>query len=64
MKMQLHINNGRVNCPRRGDLDIDFCVGCPDLVAIEAMNGDSTLICSGSSNIRMPYESRVWGAPR
>jgi hypothetical protein len=31
----LTMRDGRVNCPRSGDVDLDACAGCPDLIAFD-----------------------------
>ncbi len=46
---KLYIDNGTVRCPRRGDLDIDYCVGCPDLRDIRSVGDHEVMICTGRS---------------
>ncbi len=41
----LRIADGRVNCPRRGDLDVDACTDCRWLVDIEG-DDEIRLVCS------------------
>lgn len=43
--LRLYIDNGRVNCPRSGDLDIDWCIGCRYLVDIRDDDGHAVLEC-------------------
>lgn len=43
---KLYIDNGRVNCPKRGDLDIDNCAGCPDFRDIRKELEGEILVCS------------------
>ena len=46
MKTRRYVSEGRVNCPRRGDIDVDVCVVCPELVDVR--DEDETFIeCHG-----------------
>jgi hypothetical protein len=36
---------GRVGCPRRGDIDVEWCAGCPRRTALEREGATSTVVC-------------------
>ena len=46
MTMRLIIDRGRVNCPIRGDVDVDVCAACPNLRAIQEGTDRQVLRCS------------------
>lgn len=45
MKVKLYVNEGRVNCPRRGDIDIDTCFCCQELVDVRRENDEEVIVC-------------------
>ena len=46
-KSVLYIDNGRVQCPQRGDIDLDLCLLCPDLLDVTDDSEVPTLQCQG-----------------
>jgi hypothetical protein len=42
----LYIDAGVVNCPRQGDIDMDVCLSCPDLVRFNE-GGHPSIECRG-----------------
>jgi len=58
MTCTLYVGDGRVACPRRGDVDVDLCATCPELVDIR-QRGDATyVVCRPTSRsplVTYPY---------
>ena len=47
MKAKLYVNEGRVQCPRRGDVDVDVCLTCPELHDVRTdRNGEDVIFCT------------------
>ena len=44
-KRKLNVDEGRVNCPRRGDIDVEICYSCPDLRDIRLEGALEALTC-------------------
>lgn len=42
----LFVDDGRVACPKRGDVDFDYCLACPDLREVH-QDGGLSIECSG-----------------
>jgi hypothetical protein len=56
--ISLFIDHGRVNCPRFGDLDIDHCLACPDLVDVRVEDGHEVVVCGARSSMsRLPLRT-------
>ncbi len=49
MKVKLLSENGRVNCPYHGDIDIDHCMTCANLVDVERSGDHPMVICDEPS---------------
>jgi hypothetical protein len=48
----LVVDDGRVNCPRRGDTDVEQCFFCAELADIrEDADGEFTICCRALGNI-------------
>ena len=46
MKVKLNVSEGRVNCPRRGEVDVDQCFACPELLDVrQDRAGDEIIVC-------------------
>lgn len=50
------VSEGRVSCPRRGDVDIDKCAGCPSLEQVKVRDDGSLVVACKA--VRIPLE--VW----
>jgi hypothetical protein len=50
MRSELIIDNGMVNCPRQGDIDIERCFGCSELRDIRSERDFKVLVCRGTRN--------------
>jgi len=37
--------SGRVVCPRRGVIDLDWCLGCPRRVSVEHVGSQTVIVC-------------------
>jgi hypothetical protein len=48
---KLYVDDGRVPCPRRGDLDVDHCVGCADLRDIKTEKDEQLILCAARNRI-------------
>ena len=46
MRAKLYVSDGRVNCPRRGDIDIDTCFACAHLDDVQRDGDDEVVICT------------------
>jgi hypothetical protein len=42
---RLRVKDGRLLCPHRGDIDVDWCVSCSILKSIGPGSRDSFVIC-------------------
>lgn len=45
MKSTLYVMDGRVQCPRRGDIDVDLCTTCPQLADMRSTRGETVITC-------------------
>jgi hypothetical protein len=45
MKRTLYVNDGRVVCPRRGDIDVEICAVCPSLLDVRHQGDESYITC-------------------
>ena len=45
MKTKLYVSDGRVHCPRRGDIDVDTCIACEALRDIRREGDEEVLEC-------------------
>jgi hypothetical protein len=43
----LIVDHGRVMCPLRGDIDVEFCLGCKSLREVELEDRRSFITCDG-----------------
>jgi hypothetical protein len=60
MRIELIVDNGRVGCPRSGDIDVEGCFACADLVKIRNdADGRMTICCRALGNI---FRERVLSA--
>jgi hypothetical protein len=57
-KTALYIDHGRVNCPERGDTDIDLCFTCLKLVDFASDGATERLVCNGRSARLGPVRAR------
>jgi hypothetical protein len=46
--------HGRVECPRRGDIDVEWCAGCPRRSAVERGGATTTVVCDAGPGTRTP----------
>lgn len=44
-----YVNDGRVWCPRRGDIDVDVCLRCPSLIGRPTMGGHDAIVCRAAT---------------
>jgi hypothetical protein len=51
MRAELIVDNGTVNCPRRGDTEVKLCFGCPELLDIQPDNGYEVVVCNGPRRV-------------
>lgn len=35
----------RVDCPRRGEIDVEWCFGCPRRVNVQRRRNKTTIVC-------------------
>ena len=46
MRTKRSVNEGRVNCPGRGDIDVEVCMSCADIVELRGEGGEDVVVCS------------------
>jgi hypothetical protein len=44
MRVKLYVNEGRVNCPRRGEIDVDTCFSCGALRDVRKGRGGAEVL--------------------
>ena len=47
----------RVSCPRRGDIGVDWCFGCPRLGTVERDGDRTTIVCDPGSGFRVEHDA-------
>lgn len=45
MKVKLYVSDNRVNCPRRGDIDVETCWSCPNLGELAEERDKQVVVC-------------------
>jgi hypothetical protein len=46
MRTRLNVNEARVHCPKRGDVDVETCWTCRNLEELRFEHGDEAVLCS------------------
>jgi len=46
----------RVNCPRRGEIDVEWCMGCPLRVGVERDGNREAIICDPGTDDRSSHD--------
>lgn len=52
MTTHRYVADGRVNCPRRGDIDVEECWFCLDVEDIRKEGDDEVVVCSPRATAR------------
>jgi hypothetical protein len=46
----------RVKCPRRGEIDVEWCLGCPRRLGVEEVGHRTTIVCDPGTEDRSSHD--------
>lgn len=46
----------RVNCPRRGEIDVEWCLGCPRRIETERDGNRAVIVCDPATDDRFSHD--------
>ena len=49
-------SNERVDCPRRGEIDVEWCLGCPRRIKDENDGNQRVIVCSPGIEKRSSHD--------
>lgn len=53
----------RIVCPHRGEIDVEWCLGCPRRVSVEHAGSQTMIVCDADGSPRSYHEAFIATGP-